>query len=692
MSKLKIKKVIIFKHGISYFLLEGKQKGSGTFELEFKIDEMDDILKSLFVLDTSEKGYISSISYDAALDTSQLLKSIMLDIPDRDSFSSLITQIKGAKVNLTIGSSEKLLGTIMGIEFIERLNKEGKIIEKLLTLLKDDEIVTKIPFSEITSFEILNEDLKKDLKFFLDTIITGKKKDAKKIIINCESGGKDEIERSVIVSYIRESPVWKTSYRLIMSKQQALEQKCLLSGWCLIENTTNQDWENIELSLVAGMPVSFKYEFYRPIFIQRPIVRPSKVLSARPTEIEEGLVSEDYRKYKKPPAKPMAPSPPKAGTSALRGELKELFARRSGAPGGRSFAGAPGSITAGIDGQTLMEKFKSQTSTQTKDLGELFEYNISNPVTIKRKQSALVPILTEEIKAKKILLYNKNEHDKNPNACLEITNNTALTLERGPVTIIYDDNLAGEAIVPFLNKEDTRLLNYAVEQAVIITHEEKTQNQNIHRISIGRAYCYEYYFTDLKTIYKIKNKTDEEKEFYLDHPKKSNYEIKESPIEPEETPNYWRFKLKLNSKEAIVFKIREQRENYSNYHIHNYSKEDLLKRVDFYIRQRFINEELETQLKEVGELIGKKSELTEEKSMLENEKYNMTEEQKRLRENISVLSNTSQENVLREKYIKKLSVQEERFESMSSDIRHLEGEIKSLDKEIDDKISKLNLK
>ncbi|MFX1411829.1 MAG: hypothetical protein ACFFA6_15900, partial [Promethearchaeota archaeon] len=297
MSKLKVKKVIIFKHGVSYYILEGIIKGTDSFELEFKVNEMNDVLKSLFVLDTSEKGYISSISYDAALDTLQLLESIMLNIPDKDSFSSLITQIKGAKVNLIVGANKQILGTIMGIEEFEKFIKEEKIIEKLLIILQDDDIITKIPFSEIKSFDILNEDIKKDLKFFLDTIIAGKKKDAKKIKINCESGGADNVERSIFVSYIRESPIWKTSYRLIMSKQQALEQKCLLSGWSLIENTTNQDWDDIELSLVAGMPVSFKYDFYRPIFIQRPVIQPPKVLSARPTEIEEGLEMERFEEY-----------------------------------------------------------------------------------------------------------------------------------------------------------------------------------------------------------------------------------------------------------------------------------------------------------------------------------------------------------------------------------------------------------
>ncbi|MHA1148361.1 MAG: hypothetical protein ACTSR8_08955 [Promethearchaeota archaeon] len=47
MSKPIVKRVIIFKHGVSYFVLEGKMKGNGILEIEFKIDEMNDILKSL---------------------------------------------------------------------------------------------------------------------------------------------------------------------------------------------------------------------------------------------------------------------------------------------------------------------------------------------------------------------------------------------------------------------------------------------------------------------------------------------------------------------------------------------------------------------------------------------------------------------------------------------------------------------
>jgi len=679
MSKLNVKKVIIHRSGISYYILEGSVIGTGKFELEFKIDEMDDVLKSLFVLDTSEKGYISSISYDAALETSQLLKSIMLNIPDKGSLTSLITQIKGADVKLNVTGGKTIVGTIIGIEEIEKMNKNEKTVENLLILLQENNEISKFNFSDFKSFDIINEDIKKDLKFFLDTVISGKKKDAKKIIINCESGGDNEVDRIIFVYFIRESPIWKTSYRLIMSKEQAQEEKCLLSGWSLIENTTNQDWEKVELSLVAGMPVSFKYEFYRPIFIQRPVIRPPRVLSVKPTEIEEGLEMEEYEEYEMD-----------ALEAAPRAMMKKAKMGRLGMPPPAPAATAGfGGMRGAMSDDALLDKVKSQTQVETKDLGELFEYNISNPVTIKRKQSALVPILTEVIKARRVLLYNKNEYDKNPNACLEITNNTNLILERGPVTIIYDDNLAGEAIIPFLNKEDTRLLNYAVEQAVLITHEVKTESLSVHKITIGSGYSYEYYYTNMMTTYKIKNKTSEEKELYLDHPKTYGYKFIEKPVDPEETPNYWRFKITLKPKDAITFNLKEQREDYSSNYLRNWSRDDILKRVGFYVKQKFINEKLENELKEIAELIQDSNQKKKDRSKLIEERDQMSDEQSRLRENISVLGEDTQSITLKERYVKKLNDQESRFEKISVETKNLTQEIDILDKKIETKMNKL---
>ncbi|MHA1843023.1 MAG: hypothetical protein ACTSWE_01990 [Promethearchaeota archaeon] len=680
-NKLKLVKLIIFKHGISYFIHQGKIKGEGIFELEFKVEEMNDVLKSLFALDTSDRGYISFISYDAALEASQLLKSIMLDISDTDTFSSLITQIKGALIQLRIGTSQSISGTIMGLEMIEKVIKEETITEKLLIILQEDNTIAKIPFSEISSLKILNEDLNKELKFFLDTSIASKKKDSKKITIHCKSYGEDSVEREIIVSYLRETPIWKTSYRIIMSKKQAQEEKCLLAGYALIENTTDDDWKDIEITLIAGMPVSFIYDFYHPIFIERPKITPPRVHSTRPSEIEEGFEPEEFMDYKMKaeaeyiPDKKLAPRKAKLMTGAM--------APKPAPPP------APMPVTT-MDDETLRDKLVAQTSAKTKALGELFEYNITTPVTILRKQSALVPILTEEIKAKRILLYNKLECEEHPNACLEIENNTELAIERGPVTIIYDNNLAGEAIIPFLNKGDVRLLNYAVEQAVVIFYEVKSQDLKIHKISFKGAYCYEYYYSNTFTTYKIRNKTDENKIFYLDHPKTSGYHIKESSVEPEKTPNFWRFKLELKPKKSLSFKIKEQKENYYSHYLWNWDQDYFMSKIAFYTNQKFIDDELESKLKIIGELLGKKNLLLKKKSTLENEKEQMSKEQERLRENVSVLGTSTQENRLRENYVQKLSRQEQRFEVINRELKALEQEINEIEHQIEEKINALD--
>jgi hypothetical protein len=136
----------------------------------------------------------------------------------------------------------------------------------------------------------------------------------------------------------------------------------------MVENTTNQDWEEIQLSLVAGMPVSFIYDFYKPIYITRPKVEPPRILSARPTEIEEGVGAEDYRSYKmeeEAEMKAMAPPAPK----------KAKMANYIAAPGiGR--ASRSQSIVGEMDDMAVMDKLKTSTKISQKDLGELFEYNI----------------------------------------------------------------------------------------------------------------------------------------------------------------------------------------------------------------------------------------------------------------------------------------------------------------------------
>jgi len=192
------------------------------------------------------------------------------------------------------------------------------------------------------------------------------------------------------------------------------------------------------------------------------------------------------------------------------------------------------------------------------------------------------------------------------------------------------------------------------------------------------------------TIYKIKNKTNEEKELYLDHPKTYEYKFIEKPIEPEETTNYWRFKITLKPKDAISFNLKEQRENYSSNYLWNYNRDDLLKTVGYYVKKKFINPTLETHLKQIAELIQTLNDLRAKEERLNDEKNSMTDEQARLRENISVLGEDSQSISLKERYIKKLNAQESRFEEIHKELETLDKKIQELNKNIEEKMNLLS--
>src|SRR5208282_5874706 len=77
-----------------------------------------------------------------------------------------------------------------------------------------------------------------------------------------------EGERNLLVSYISEVPVWKSTYRIVIPN----EGKPLLQGWAIVDNTVGEDWKNVELSLVAGAPQSFVQQLSQPYYTRRPVV------------------------------------------------------------------------------------------------------------------------------------------------------------------------------------------------------------------------------------------------------------------------------------------------------------------------------------------------------------------------------------------------------------------------------------
>src|SRR5262249_27271481 len=88
--------------------------------------------------------------------------------------------------------------------------------------------------------------------------------------------------RQVRVGYVTEAPLWKMSYRLMIGGKDAKAGAPYLQGWALVENTSDDDWKDVRLSLVSGRPVSFIQDLYQPLYLPRPVIAPDVIASAMP--------------------------------------------------------------------------------------------------------------------------------------------------------------------------------------------------------------------------------------------------------------------------------------------------------------------------------------------------------------------------------------------------------------------------
>src|SRR5436190_1332208 len=133
----------------------------------------------------------------------------------------------------------------------------------------------------LASFQV-NLSSNPSLADLLNQLRGARVQDKKTVTINFQGQG----ERMVRVGYVVETPIWKTSYRLLFGQANT---KPALQGWAIVENQTDNDWTDVELSLVSGRPISFIQELYQPLYIPRPIVYPELFASLRPQTYEAGM-------------------------------------------------------------------------------------------------------------------------------------------------------------------------------------------------------------------------------------------------------------------------------------------------------------------------------------------------------------------------------------------------------------------
>jgi hypothetical protein len=667
-GKVPIKRVVLFSSGVGYFEHQGQVDGDATVDFKFNVEDINDLLKSMVVQDLGG-GQVSTVTYGSRDPITKTLKTFAIDLTSNPTLGDLLAQIRGEAIE--IDAPTQLRGTIVGVEKQKKSLGENETIEiELLTLLTDEGL-RRIPLDSIGRIKLANEGLDGELRQALAVLATGHATDKKTVSLQFLGDG----ARDVRVGYIQEAPVWKTSYRLVLDD----EDKPFLQGWAIVENTTESDWQEVQLNLVSGRPISFVMDLYSPLYAPRPVVVPELYASLRPQTYERDLLME-----KMEAAEP---------EERMRQESLSRSMRRgmeSSAPAQAPAGGMGGAGLAAGRAEYAFSDFDAAalgksvaTAAQGAEVGELFQYDIANPVVLARQSSAMLPIINDSLEGKKVSIYNPGVHAKHPLNGIELKNTSDLHLMQGPVTVFDGGVYAGDARIPDLAPAGEQLLSYALDLDVEAAPTSDARPQQLVSARIEKGVLFADYRQERTNSYRLKNSGGREKSVLVEHGIDPAWKLM-TPEPTEKTRGVYRFAVAIPAGKSADLKIREEQTIRQSVAITNLDDAAM----GIYLSAKEVSEPVKTALREVVRRKIELGKLQRRKQQLEQEVAVIAQEQERIRNNMrSIDRNTDLYN----RYVKKFNEQEDQIERYREETRTLEEQITEMQRSLDEYLVGLDL-
>ncbi|MCL2641676.1 MAG: hypothetical protein FWD53_12580, partial [Phycisphaerales bacterium] len=463
-AEVPIKRVVLFSSGVGFFEHEGTADGNLATPLRFETAQINDVLKSLVVYDR-DGGTVRNVTYAANEPVNKTLRSFQVDLSGNPPLADIVNQIRGAQVELMVpgGAFE---GTVLGVEAKDRVVGKGDA-EKVVTSWTVNVItasgIKAVALEDVRQLDIKDAKIKDEMSKALAALAQARDQSKKAMTVNFEGTGK----RRVGMGYLLETPVWKTSYRLMLPEVTS-QDMAKLQGWAIVENQTDNDWTNVQLSLVGGRPLGFIELLYQPLYNPRPVMTPDIAASVNPQTYSGGSGGGDAEKDTED-----------GGWGDVRPPSFNLADITKSEDGGNS--GSLFGDTGGEDEPSVGRTMKDYTQgiaavAQTNKIGEMFHYNVEK-VTLPRQQSSMIPIITEMVQFDRVSIYNPSVLQKHLLHGVRLKNNSSKYMLGGPITVLdtvkEGTSYAGDARVSDVPPGESRLLSYAVDQDMSATVDRK---------------------------------------------------------------------------------------------------------------------------------------------------------------------------------------------------------------------------
>jgi hypothetical protein len=676
-EKLPVRRVVLYKNGVGYFEHSGRIHGSQDLKIDFTSSQLNDVLKSLTVLDLNG-GRISGVGYNSVAPLAEQLKSLRLPLDESATLEGFLGALRGAPVEVRTGAAV-FNGRLLSVEektTHKGQEETGKALE--LSVIGEGGTLRTFMLGSGVSVRVADRDLGEEIAKYLSLVNSARDQDLRQMNIAASGTG----ERNVFVSYISEVPVWKSTYRIILPDKPGAAP--LLQGWAIVDNTVGEDWKDVELSLVAGAPQSFIQDLSRPYYTRRPVVSLPQTAMLTPQTHEGTMQVETVDAI----ASATAPGPPallmKVGPGSVGGVAGGVV---GGVPGGQA-GGALGGLAPPRDRvirSQLLVAENIEPGASGQDLGDLFEYNLKEKVTILKNHSALVPIINAKVKAEKVTLWSARA--PRPLRALWISNSSGLTLDGGTFNVIEEGAFAGEGLIDPLKPEERRLLSYAVDQAVRVHHEDDVESRPVTHLKIANGVMVETREQRDHQRYVIRNSDTQTRDVVIEHPVRTGWKLAGSAKPEETSSSYYRFRVKVEPGKSAELKVDEASPMEQRVALSSVTDDQ----IRLWFTDRNIGSELKSALEKI---VRKKNEISilddgiqKQQTQIEN----INSDQNRLRENMKALKGSAEEKALLQRYTRELNDQEDNLQSARSEKSKLELQRAQGKQELDRMLQEIKL-
>jgi hypothetical protein len=681
-GELPITRVALYKNGVGFFEHAGRVTGDQPVTIDFTSTQLNDVLQSLTAIDLNG-GRISGAGYNSTTPLEQQLRSMPLALSGDPSDVDFYNAIRGARVSVT-GAGSAITGRLLSIDLRTPEKKEGgpeaaapETGHRFVTVVSESGQVRTVELTPMVSVTLLDTALHTDVTRYLELLASTRNQGLRHLTLLDRGTGPRELR----VSYISEVPVWKSTYRILFSVNGSSETTdATLQGWSVVDNTTGSDWTNVHLDLIAGAPQSFLQPLSVPYYTRRPEI---------PLPAEAQLTPQTHESGDAVVADAVAPAPPpapgavdetvsvSAAAMPINGRSFDRLSKFSaGGVGYGSGGGVAGGVLGGV-GRSIggpvynyEQAAESSNNPQTTTTGfdDFFEYSLTDPITIRKNESALVPILQTKVPAEPVTLWSANEPV--PLRALWITNSSNLTLDRGSFSIIEGGNFGGEGLLDPIHPGEKRLLSYAADQAVRVSTDHTKNTRRVLHLSIKKGVMTETSTDVAEVEYLVHNAAPEPRTVIVEQPVRQGWTLDSETKPAETTPTAYRFRVAVEPRKADTLHIAERHTNYEYIRLVDRSIED----ITLLIQNAKASPAFLKALQPVFDLHNQVVELDAQIKAHDTQVTEITKDQDRLRENMKALKGSAEERALLQRYTGELNAQEDKLALLRTELTALHAQ------------------